>query len=62
MLFATGARQGTGHGRKDDLMTEMRERAKGFESQFTRDLDLQFRVYNRRNRLLGQWAAVPAGG
>ena len=39
-------------------MSTFDEREKAFESKFKRDQDLQFRVNNRRNRLLGQWVAA----
>jgi hypothetical protein len=39
-------------------MTTFDEREKAFESKFKRDQDLQFKVNNRRNRLLGQWVAA----
>lgn len=32
-------------------------REKAFEDKFKHDQDLQFRVINRRNKLLGLWAA-----
>lgn len=39
-------------------MTTFDEREKAFENKFKRDQDLQFKVNNRRNRLLGQWVAA----
>ena len=39
-------------------MTTFDEREKAFESKFKRDQDLQFKVNNRRNRLLGHWVAA----
>ena len=38
-------------------MTTFDDREKGFEAKFTHDQELQFKVMNRRNRLLGEWAA-----
>lgn len=38
-------------------MTGFNDREKGFEAKFTHDQELQFKVMNRRNRLLGEWAA-----
>lgn len=38
-------------------MSTFDEREKAFENKFKRDQDLQFKVNNRRNRLLGQWIA-----
>ncbi|MBX3502585.1 MAG: DUF1476 domain-containing protein [Alphaproteobacteria bacterium] len=42
-------------------MSTFDEREKAFENKFKRDQDLQFRVNNRRNRLLGQWIAAQLG-
>ena len=42
-------------------MTTFDEREKAFENKFKRDQDLQFKVNNRRNRLLGQWIASQLG-
>jgi len=42
-------------------MSSFDEREKAFENKFKRDQDLQFKVNNRRNRLLGQWAAAQLG-
>ena len=42
-------------------MTTFDEREKGFEAKFKLDQDLQFKVNNRRNRLLGMWAAEQLG-
>ncbi|MGF7146870.1 hypothetical protein FHS96_000479 [Sphingomonas zeicaulis] len=39
-------------------MTTFDERERAFEAKFVMDQDLQFRITARRNRLLGQWAAV----
>jgi hypothetical protein len=33
------------------------ERERGFENKFAHDAELVFRIYARRNRLLGEWAA-----
>jgi hypothetical protein len=37
------------------------ERRKGYEAKWAHDEDLRFRVTNRRNRLLGLWAAGETG-
>src|SRR6185295_10190692 len=37
------------------------DRRKGFESKWAHDADMQFRIMNRRNKLLGQWAAGELG-
>ena len=42
-------------------MTTFDEREKGFEAQFKHGQDLMFRTQNRRNRLLGLWAAEMLG-
>jgi hypothetical protein len=46
-------------------MKSFTEREKGFEAEFKRNQELQFRVTARRNRLFGLWAAsrlgMPAG-
>jgi hypothetical protein len=42
-------------------MTTFDDRKKGFEEKFAHDNDLQFRVINRRNKLLGLWAADQLG-
>lgn len=42
-------------------MTTFDDRQKGFEEKFAHDQDLQFRVINRRNKLLGLWAAEQIG-
>ena len=42
-------------------MTTFEEREKGFEAKFLHDQELQFRIMNRRNRLLGLWAAEMMG-
>ncbi|MEO1248775.1 MAG: ATPase inhibitor subunit zeta, partial [Pseudomonadota bacterium] len=38
-------------------MTTFEDREKGFEAKFKHDQELQFKVANRRNKLLGLWAA-----
>lgn len=38
-------------------MTTFDERESSFEAKFKHDKELQFRVNNRRNKLLGLWAA-----
>jgi hypothetical protein len=37
------------------------KREKGFEAKWAHDEDLRFRVYARRNKLLGLWAAGQLG-
>jgi hypothetical protein len=37
------------------------EREKGYESKWVHDQEMRFKVYSRRNRLLGAWAAAEAG-
>jgi hypothetical protein len=38
-----------------------KDREKGFESKWAHDEELRFKVYARRNKLLGQWAAAQLG-
>jgi hypothetical protein len=38
-------------------MKSFKDREKGFEAEFKRNQELQFRVTARRNRLFGLWAA-----
>lgn len=42
-------------------MADMTDRARAFETQFTQDTEMRFRVEARRNRLLGLWAAATLG-
>lgn len=42
-------------------MTTFDERERAFEEKFKHDQDLQFRVENRRNKLLGLWIAEMIG-
>ncbi len=37
------------------------KREKGFESKWAHDEELRFKVYARRNKLLGLWAAAQMG-
>lgn len=37
------------------------DREKGYEAKWAHDEELRFRVYSRRNRTLGQWAARQMG-
>ncbi len=37
------------------------DRRKGFESKWAHDAEMQFKVMNRRNKLLGLWAAELMG-
>jgi hypothetical protein len=43
------------------MSTTFDDREKAFENKFKRDQELQFKVNNRRNRLLGLWAAAQLG-
>jgi hypothetical protein len=42
-------------------MKSFQDREKGFEAEFKRNQELQFRVNARRNRLFGLWAAGRLG-
>lgn len=42
-------------------MRSFEDREKGFEAEFKRNQDLQFRVNARRNKLFGLWAAAKLG-
>jgi hypothetical protein len=42
-------------------MTTFDDRQRAFEDKFKHDQDLQFRVVNRRNKLMGLWAASELG-
>lgn len=42
-------------------MTTFDDREKAFENQFAHDQEMAFRVTARRNRLVGEWAAVRMG-
>ena len=42
-------------------MATFDEREKGFEAQFKRDQEIQFKVTARRNKLLGLWASEKLG-
>jgi hypothetical protein len=44
-----------------DGMTTFDDREKSFEKKFALDEDLRFRSEQRRNRLLGAWAAAKLG-
>jgi len=37
------------------------DREKGYEAKWAHDEELRFRVYSRRNRMLGRWAAGQMG-
>jgi hypothetical protein len=43
------------------MATGMDDRRKGFESKWAHDAELRFQVEARRNRALGEWAAVQKG-
>ena len=42
-------------------MTFFDDREKGFEAKYKHDQELQFKVFARRNKLLGLWAAQKLG-
>ncbi len=42
-------------------MTTFDDRKSAFENKFKHDQELQFKVQNRRNKLLGLWAAEQLG-
>jgi hypothetical protein len=42
-------------------MTTFDERERSYEKKFAMDQELQFKAEARRNRLLGEWAAVKLG-
>jgi len=42
-------------------MTDFQDRERAFEAKFAHDEEMQFRIIARRNRLLGEWAAVKMG-
>jgi hypothetical protein len=42
-------------------MSNLRERGKTFEAEYSRNQELAFRITARRNRLFGLWAAGKMG-
>ena len=42
-------------------MTSFEDRERGEEAKFAHDEELMFRIQARRNRLLGEWAAIKMG-
>lgn len=42
-------------------MATFDEREKGFETKYSRDQELEFKITARRNKLLGLWAAEKLG-
>lgn len=42
-------------------MTQLDDRERAFDTKFARDEEMQLRIVARRNRLLGEWAAVQMG-
>ncbi|MDP8993596.1 MAG: DUF1476 domain-containing protein [Pseudomonadota bacterium] len=42
-------------------MTTFDDRERAFESKYSRDQEMQFKIIARRNRLLGLWAARQMG-
>jgi hypothetical protein len=57
----TGRRPTVTARRRAAMSTTFDDRKKGFETKFQKDQELQFKVNNRRNRLLGLWAAEQLG-
>jgi hypothetical protein len=47
--------------REESKMSNFRERGKTFETEFSRNQELAFRITARRNRLFGLWAAEKMG-
>ncbi len=43
------------------MSDSFKEREKGFETKYAHDQEQQFRAANRRNRLVGAWAAALLG-
>jgi hypothetical protein len=42
-------------------MTDFKDRERAEEAKFVQDEEMMFRIYARRNRLLGQWAGELMG-
>jgi hypothetical protein len=42
-------------------MTQFDDRERAFETKFAHDEEMKFRVLARRNKLLGEWAALKMG-
>jgi hypothetical protein len=42
-------------------MSSFNDRERAFESKFAHDEEMKFRIFARRNRLLGEWAARQMG-
>ncbi|MBV1918449.1 MAG: DUF1476 domain-containing protein [Sphingomonadaceae bacterium] len=42
-------------------MTSFEDRERGEEAKFAHDEEVMFRIQARRNRLLGEWAAIKMG-
>jgi|SRR5689334_4861551 len=42
-------------------MTNLKERERAFEAEYSRNQELAFRITARRNRLFGLWAAAKMG-
>ena len=59
--FAIGTLENETAWEDSGRMTTFDEREKGFEAQFKHGQDLTFRIQNRRNKLLGLWAAELLG-
>ena len=45
----------------EGIVKNFEDREKGFEAEFKRSQELQFRVNARRNKLFGLWAAEKLG-
>ena len=39
-------------------MSSFEDRKKSFENKFARDEEVRFKIFARRNKLLGEWAAT----
>src|ERR1700742_61749 len=44
-----------------DMASSFEKREKGFEAKWAHDEELRFKVFARRNKLLGLWAAAEMG-
>ena len=39
-------------------MSSFEDRKKSFENKFARDEEVRFKIFAKRNKLLGEWAAA----
>src|SRR3546814_17949816 len=53
--------RGTGFPSDEDEMSAFDDCGRAHEAKFARDQEVEFRITARRNRLLGEWAAVRMG-